>query len=76
MPECKVCNIQMTWAAQRVQYGRIIKKGYSATVAKILQPRCQKCVTRLLKNIQADKEVNNDTDTETNYDIANKSMYF
>lgn len=39
---------RMTWAAQRVQYGLLLKRGYSKDEAKAAMPRCQKCMTRRL----------------------------
>jgi len=46
---CERCGKPMTWAMQRVQYGRILKRGYSKNDAKELAKQCQKCVTKFLK---------------------------
>ena len=47
--KCKNCELPMTWAKQRVQYGRLLKRGYSQLEAKTAMHNCQKCVTLLLK---------------------------
>jgi hypothetical protein len=47
---CLDCHCCMTWAAQRKQFGRAIKKfGFTVDEAKTLMPRCQKCLTSKLK---------------------------
>lgn len=45
---CLGCDYRMTWAARRRQYGRLLRRGFSADQAKAAMPRCQKCVTRWL----------------------------
>ncbi len=39
----------MTWAAQRVQYGRLLKSGATPAEAKEAPLRCQKCLTLVLR---------------------------
>jgi len=46
---CCNCRNPMTWAAQRVQFGRLMRRGICPTVIKAIQPRCQKCVTLWLR---------------------------
>ena len=53
---CKSCRSRMTWAQQRVQFGRMLKRGLNKEQAKLLLPQCQKCITRHLKNIAIKKE--------------------
>ena len=46
---CRDCGSPMTWAAQRVQYGRLLRRGIPHEVARRELPRCQKCVTQWLR---------------------------
>lgn len=46
--ECLDCKYPMTWAQQRVQFGRLVKRGLSREETKAAMPRCQTCVTRML----------------------------
>lgn len=46
---CKRCRYAITWADQRKQFGRMIKRGLSIDEIKAIQPRCQKCVTVYLR---------------------------
>ncbi len=50
---CRTCAALMTWAAQRVQYGRLLRRGIPQEVARRELPRCQKCVTQWLRAIDA-----------------------
>jgi hypothetical protein len=43
--KCQSCGNPMTWAAQRRQYGCLIKLWRTPQQAQELMPRCQKCVT-------------------------------
>jgi hypothetical protein len=44
--KCIACGLpKMTWADQRRQYGRAIRKGLTPDEAKRIMPRCQKCMT-------------------------------
>jgi hypothetical protein len=46
---CRGCGqYGITWAEQRRQYGRLLRRGISPEAVKGLLPRCQKCVTALL----------------------------
>lgn len=47
--KCLNCNFQMTWDAQKRQYGRIKKKGLTDEQIKTALPRCQKCMTIYLE---------------------------
>ena len=47
--KCKKCKCLMTWAEQRVQWGRWIKKGFSKLDANENMPLCNKCNTKQLK---------------------------
>ena len=47
--QCLRCGYRVTWAEQRRQYGRLIRRGKSDEEAKALMPRCQKCTTAALK---------------------------
>jgi hypothetical protein len=42
---CLQCGLGMTWAEQRRQYGRLIRKGLNPQDAKAITPLCQKCIT-------------------------------
>lgn len=46
---CLDCGYPMTWDAERRQFGRLLKRGLVADEAKRLLPRCQKCITQLLR---------------------------
>ena len=47
---CRGCGNPITWADQRRQYGRLLRRGLSTEEAKAALPRCQKCVTRWLRD--------------------------
>jgi len=51
---CLDCKSGLTWAAQRQQFGRVVKRGHPPELAKQLMPRCGKCVTSLLKKSVAE----------------------
>jgi hypothetical protein len=51
MNKCKDCKYAMTWASQRQQFGRLVKRGFSVDDTKQLMPRCQKCLTKLVWNM-------------------------
>jgi hypothetical protein len=42
---CLRCGLGMTWAEQRRQFGRLIRKGLSPQEVKAITPLCQKCIT-------------------------------
>jgi hypothetical protein len=45
---CRGCDLPMTWAEQRRQFGRAIKTyGVDPEMVKALGPRCGKCTTKL-----------------------------
>ena len=46
---CHDCGCPITWAAQRKQYGRLMRLGFTPDQATVGMPRCQKCVTKWLK---------------------------
>jgi hypothetical protein len=51
MIKCLDCKLpKLTWADQRGQFGRAIRHGLTADEAKALMPRCQKCLTMVLKH--------------------------
>jgi hypothetical protein len=50
---CLRCGNSMTWVAQRVQYGRFLRRGFTTETARAVLPRCQKCVTLHLRSIAA-----------------------
>lgn len=52
---CRTCGAYMTWAAQRVQYGRLLRRGIPENVMRHELPRCQKCVTQWLRATQGDQ---------------------
>ena len=53
--QCKGCGTpRMTWAEDRRQYGRALKRGLSPDEAKALTPRCQKCMTIVLEALARD----------------------
>ena len=45
---CKGCRAPMTWAATRVQWGRLVGAGATPSEAREHMPLCQKCVTGFL----------------------------
>ncbi len=45
---CLDCRYRMTWAAERRQYGRALRRGLTPEGAKAAMPRCQKCMTKYL----------------------------
>ena len=47
--KCKNCFVKMTWAANKVQYGRLLKKGFTESAAKEIMPLCNKCTTSYCK---------------------------
>jgi hypothetical protein len=47
---CETCKNPLTWESQRKQYMRLIKRGWSEDRAKAAMPKCQKCVTRMLRS--------------------------
>ena len=51
--KCLYCRRAITWAEQRRQLGRLIRRGGTITYdeAKRLMPRCQKCLTVLLRQL-------------------------
>jgi hypothetical protein len=49
MTKCRDCCNPMTWSAQRRQFARLVHRGVTLDEAKQLMPRCQKCVTQLLR---------------------------
>lgn len=46
---CLRCGYRITWAEQRRQYGRLIRRGKSHDEANALMPPCQRCTTAALK---------------------------
>jgi hypothetical protein len=51
MIKCIDCKMpKLTWADQRRQFGRAIRRGLTVDEAKALMPRCQKCLTQALKH--------------------------
>jgi hypothetical protein len=52
---CRKCKRPMTWAAQRVQYGRLKRKGVPDEQIKAIVPQCQKCITALLASMKGGK---------------------
>ena len=46
---CKTCQREMTWAAQRGQFGRLMRKRFSRDQAKLVLPLCGKCLTNWLR---------------------------
>lgn len=50
---CKRWGYSMTWEAQRRQYGRLARLGWSKDRIKQALPRCQTCVTYMLRNPEA-----------------------
>ncbi len=50
---CRQCGQLITWAEQRTQFGRLLRRGWTAGQAKAVLPRCQKCLTWLLRELAA-----------------------
>ena len=50
---CKHCKKAMTWAEQKVQFGRLIKNNYKIKLAKLSMPLCQKCNTIFIRKEKA-----------------------
>jgi NAD-dependent SIR2 family protein deacetylase len=48
--KCLRCYYTMTWEQQRRQYGRLMKRGMTQKQAQELLPRCQKCMTEVLRD--------------------------
>src|SRR4051794_37021981 len=48
---CLDCRGPMTWAGQRAQYGRALRRGLTKDQAKAATPRCQKCMTKHLASL-------------------------
>ena len=46
---CLDCGREVTWQERRRQFGRVMRAGLTAEEAKALTPRCQKCMTLVLK---------------------------
>lgn len=46
---CLQCGYSITWATQRQQFGRLMRKGFSVEDARKLLPRCQVCLTATLR---------------------------
>jgi hypothetical protein len=46
---CRRCELPLTWAMAKVQYGRMIKRGLTPDEAKTLSPCCSKCTTIVLQ---------------------------
>jgi hypothetical protein len=46
---CQGCGFHVTWAEQRKQYGRLVRRGLPPERIKAILPRCQKCVTRAMR---------------------------
>jgi hypothetical protein len=50
--KCFACGVAVTWASVKVQYGRAIKRGFSQDQAKEACPRCYRCMTKYLRNME------------------------
>ena len=50
MAKCRNCLGEVTWSEQRKQFARLLKRLPMAE-AKPLLPRCQKCVTEIVKRL-------------------------
>ena len=47
---CQGCGYRITWAEQRRQFGRAIQRyGVTPEDAKKLMPRCEKCLTKIVR---------------------------
>ena len=55
--KCKNCFVKMTWAANKVQYGRLLKKGFTESAAKEIMPLCNKCTTSYCKGTGQEPDV-------------------
>lgn len=49
MNKCTSCAKSMNFMHVRKQYGRLMRRGFTTEQVKVIQPRCQKCVTVWLK---------------------------
>lgn len=49
MGKCKGCKRTITWADTKAQYGRLKRADIDEEIIKATLPRCQKCLTRWLK---------------------------
>jgi len=47
--QCTDCSWPITWAEQRRQFGRCLRRGLTEAEAKAASPRCQKCMTKHLR---------------------------
>lgn len=47
---CKGCRRGMTFAEQKFQYWRYIKRGFSKEQIRVITPRCRSCTTQYLKD--------------------------
>lgn len=47
---CRDCRRPMTWAAVRVQYGRLMRRSFRPDQVKQILPRCGKCLTVWLRS--------------------------
>ena len=54
MTKCLGCQRRMTWAEQRVQFGRLLRRAFTVDQSRRVLPRCQKCVTTWLRSHAAD----------------------
>jgi len=52
---CNDCNLPMTWADVRRQFGRLMKTGVLLNDAKAVMPLCQHCTTKWLRFWRARK---------------------
>jgi hypothetical protein len=52
--KCKSCRYPTTWREQRVQFGRLTRRGWTADEIATVQPICGKCATRLLNQLDAE----------------------
>lgn len=50
MTKCLGCQRRMTWAEQRVQFGRLLRRAFTVDQTRRVLPRCQKCVTTWLRS--------------------------
>lgn len=46
---CKGCRYAMTWADTKRQFARALSRGLTVEQAKEASPRCQKCMTSLIR---------------------------
>ncbi len=59
MIRCQKCRKPLTWAQQRVQFGRLTLHKLDADTIRAVLPRCQKCVT-----VHLDSLANTDTEKQ------------